>query len=966
MKSSLTLKNIYRLLTVQDYPVFGPNLFMPADLKGLTLYRFWDQVLAEGLRSGRTGALIWRQSGPRNRYLSSMCNGSCSPGLYKRYLSEILPLLTPDLLLQQTKCFMRFFRSRRADTLILHDKLSRYLTMIRPEISFSSSNIFAYLNECLRRFSAGEDPDKEGAFFFLSLHLTILTLICLAGTESVRPGFLSSLTLPAYAPGQIRSLYSNFRTQNESFQILTDQGSLSGHFGISDLHFFGRENELFELQETLRRGDDNYLICGGAGIGKTELLYQLINACGKADMPCCAALIHYDHTLADSLLKTFPFIHASDKAGAIYLLHLYLEDKARANLILFVDNMVKNKEDQAELSFLHSIGCRIYATSREPSIAGFTSFPLAPLSVESCLLIFRDLYTHPLSPDNIMQLRSLFTEKDFLHTLTVRMLASAANYHRWTPNQLPAAFEEQDISLLQTAPGGTSLRTVYRNLFRKAAPSESVRHMMALAAFLPQQPIPRETFLSWLGSETARQALDQLILQSWVREDDRGISIHPLIRAAFTSHSLSWLKGSSLLSSLIDSWKQSGGYPVTDHVLLPDGPREDLLDLSDFLYAIALHMKSPLPPAFFDVMTEVMLLRLISYRSTDKDPLFEKMAQQTDLSDLQLLRFLSVLLYIRTCPDSLFTEAESLCSRILSEKEQYSALEELFLCLFAKYLAYSNDERFPEIAESLYEHSGNQAVRVLSCILLSARSQFAMDAEGMLTWLEKGRQCITDGNLQQTYLQLQWLEGYCNFLQATMQAEPLLASARQLQELSEALTDKEAEWLSLYYQGSILIHDPSQAEQGIAMLEKARDIAMNIAQDDFSILFLNKNLAIGYEKTAQFERSEKIYLDSIRLLHKYPNRIMDLQQYENNLAVLYQHWGKWEQSLPLLEASLEKALQFDSAISIAEPRNNLSKYYHHIGDFEKEKELLREVIPVFRSVYGDEHSKTAEALQRLG
>jgi hypothetical protein len=709
--------------------------------------------------------------------------------------------MTPDLLLQQTERFMRFFRSRRVDTLILHDKLSRYLSMIRPDISSYNGNIFGYLNECLKRFSAGEDPDKEGAFFFLSLHLTILTLICLAGTESVRPGFLSSLTLPAYAPGQIRSLYSNFRTQNESFLILTDQGSLSGHFGISDLHFFGRENELFELQETLRRGHDNYLICGGAGIGKTELLYQLINACGKADMPCCAALIHYDHTLADSLLKTFPFIHASDKAGAIYLLHLYLEDKARANLILFVDNMIKNKEDQAELSFLHSIGCRIYATSREPSIAGFTSFPLAPLSVESCLLIFRDLYTHPLSPDNIMQLRSLFTEKDFLHTLTVRMLASAANYHRWTPDQLPAAFEEQDISLLQTAPGGTSLRTVYRNLFRKAAPSESVRHMMALAAFLPQQPIPRETFLSWLGSgssdsESARQALDQLILQSWVREDDRGISIHPLIRAAFTSHSLSWLKGSSLLSSLIDSWKQSGGYPVTDHVLLPDGPREDLLDLSDFLYAIALHMKSPLPPAFFDVMTEVMLLRLISYRSTDKDPLFEKMTQQTDLSDLQLLRFLSVLLYIRTCPDSLFTEAESLCNRILSEKEQYSALEELFLCLFAKYLAYSNDDRFPEITESLYEQSGNQAIRALSCILLSARSQFAMDADGMLAWLEKG-------------------------------------------------------------------------------------------------------------------------------------------------------------------------LQFDSAISIAEPRNNLSKYYHHIGDFEKEKELLREVIPVFRNVYGDEHPKTADALQRL-
>ena len=45
-------------------------------------------------------------------------------------------------------------------------------------------------------------------------------------------------------------------------------------------HFFGREEELYDLKELLLRGG-KYLVCGLGGIGKTELLRQLIRWCER-------------------------------------------------------------------------------------------------------------------------------------------------------------------------------------------------------------------------------------------------------------------------------------------------------------------------------------------------------------------------------------------------------------------------------------------------------------------------------------------------------------------------------------------------------------------------------------------------------------------------------------------------------------------------------------------------------------
>ena len=43
----LSLKNLYRLFTVKDYPVYSTGILGEKSKKGLTLVRFWDEYLLE-------------------------------------------------------------------------------------------------------------------------------------------------------------------------------------------------------------------------------------------------------------------------------------------------------------------------------------------------------------------------------------------------------------------------------------------------------------------------------------------------------------------------------------------------------------------------------------------------------------------------------------------------------------------------------------------------------------------------------------------------------------------------------------------------------------------------------------------------------------------------------------------------------------------------------------------------------
>ncbi len=84
----LSLKNLYRLFTVKDYPVYSTGILGEKSKKGLTLVRFWDEYLLYEWKSTRHGKMIFRKDGSQNRYHSEFCNRKESFPLYQVYTSR--------------------------------------------------------------------------------------------------------------------------------------------------------------------------------------------------------------------------------------------------------------------------------------------------------------------------------------------------------------------------------------------------------------------------------------------------------------------------------------------------------------------------------------------------------------------------------------------------------------------------------------------------------------------------------------------------------------------------------------------------------------------------------------------------------------------------------------------------------------------------------------------------------------
>lgn len=96
----LSLKNIYNLLVMKDYPVEGGSVISGDRKKGMTLTKFWKENLLPQLTEGRYGTNIWKYTGTRNRHTSEICNRSSQLLTYEEYMQEIVALLSVEFLLQ--------------------------------------------------------------------------------------------------------------------------------------------------------------------------------------------------------------------------------------------------------------------------------------------------------------------------------------------------------------------------------------------------------------------------------------------------------------------------------------------------------------------------------------------------------------------------------------------------------------------------------------------------------------------------------------------------------------------------------------------------------------------------------------------------------------------------------------------------------------------------------------------------
>lgn len=977
----LSLKNLYRLLTVNDYPIYSTGVIQKKELHGLTLLKFWQDMLRIEFRKEKYGKVIWRNTGSRNRYLSEICNRSDRLHMYAEYAAELAKAVCTKTMLLQIGQFMDFLESRKFSYEVFSKKIEAYIRQIGQSDPCITNEIRKYFEELCRKLQGEHDESndestnmtEEKPLFLAGWCLTILMLYSMTGDSMAEPAMAKLRTMPEFDAENLWKLYQNNKESHSNDQLLILTG-LNSEICCEPLErncFFGREEELFDLREMLGKGG-HYLLSGIGGIGKTELLRQFYKICVKEKLAERVAVIQYESNLQVSMARAFPDIQLQDAQNNYKEALGRLRRCGEKKLLVIIDNMNNTIEEDTSLSDLALIPGTVILTSRLSSLEGFETYHVNPPSKTAGMLIFRENYKRMLSPEDKMKMEELYENQVWWHTLTLRMLGQASRVRGWSISELCDRLTEGEKMISWNEQNQSKhLHHLYRRMYSLAGLTKKEISFLALFCRIPYGNYDIEFIQNRLMSEQdTAQMLDHLQEYGWIEKRKEGWMMHPFVAECVKSaHVLKredcdavfahiWNEWSRLLeqSELIRlfSWSE----------MIPDCWKNELT-AAEAVTALIQSYPQRLPKEWNGLL--LLALEILQYYSVlgkQGQSFYTRLMQNESFDGKEHERLAVILGRNRSIKiDEVLKEIE--CQQIQSTEEDFLYTD--LLLVGADLLLESS--RFEE-AKKLTQKAQERKLDITRKIEIALlKSQCARMEGQMESALEEtlAADALLDGQSTINYVTKSYVGGVIGnilmMLQRTKEAE------KYTQKLKEAADKSGMMMLQLDYQVmeafyNMYTGNPQAAEKSYRKQLKMLEYLEN--PDSFIVANTMSLLAISLNKNGKHEEAKNYYEKAIAIWQKHSGNEFDIQRCYNNLGVMYLDWEKENEALECLTKAYKMAKEANwSPVATAEAANNLSKVYGKLGEREKELLYLNEAYPLLETVYGPENPKVKEAARRL-
>ena len=933
----LSLKNIYRLIRNRDYPIFSDGVISPANEKGLTLLSFWKQVLCNRWLKTPHGRIIWRSEGSINRYHSELCNRKAVFPFYAAYAEEILQELTDEEFYHQSQLFARFLQERDYRHPVFLQKMTVFLDML------SDSDRRVIQSPAFSLILTDHYVHDIPPAFLDGYLLTWLTLYAISDGRLDASAFPENALF--FSPTKLYFHFSQIHTS--STEVLTDRTSEVWQSPLISGGFFGREKELFDLEEAARVGN-KVLISGLGGIGKTELMRQLLIRCLQRETFHQVAAVQYHSDLSRSFAKSFLHLTGATTIECFYeSLYLLSQDP---NTLLLIDNV--ESADDPLLSELLSLPGAVILSGRFSALEGFTTLPLHSPSVQAASLIFRSHYLQSIQGEDREIFETLMDLEPFHHPLTVTLLSKAARANHWSIRDIAEKAQGTYTDIYRMSVGD-SHKTVLplQTLYHSASMDRNKRSLLRLFSVLPYGRYHPEQLLSL--TETDPSSITENLMwfsnRGWLdAAAGTSFAMHPLIAECIRITP----PEATEFTHLWQYAKETLQYDICNYP--PEDPQEEKKALSEIVLHVADLLQCPLPRE----VGEICILAALWH--TD-DPVIAKKLHAIiekvngNITDL-LLQADSFLFSISNNPEIQSRMYAELEHPVLSTAWRYR--------FFMQFLKYAYDAQIydtvftPEIIEklTLFQQQELLQVRV-------SYDQSSIDYDVV----QKGRalaQVLDAGRKKQT-LTLEWDE--------------LLASLLAIHEEWEALEDLQREIILLRETTPESLPQKMQTEitqahiaEGKGNLQEAIRIWKNLHAQfarycgKSSLLYCSccSQMGLMHAKAGYTDEALRFYEEGISLCQKKPGFASTYQVLLNNLGALLLDLGRPEEAFPYLHESESMALTIGGR-ALAEPRKNLARYYLLQGKREEARKLYEQILPVFAQQYGEEHSKTQQLRKTL-
>lgn len=731
-KMLLSLKNIYKIMMTNDFPIYSESVISEKNRKGQTLLRFWQSQLADEFHSLPVGKMLWRNDGKRNRYVSNLCNRSLEQKLCAVYANELSQQINTLFLMNQIERFTSFLSVRT----YRHDVLLRRISELLRICEIDDNRFPKRLAEDLRR-SMKECKERSGPdnLFQAGYLLTLLTIYAAAGDAMDEPG-LSVLQDEAYSMEQLWKQYK----QQES-ACVDNVTFLSIHAGILQDNplpphrFFGREEELFDLQE-IAGSNRKCLVSGIGGVGKTELLRQLLRLCSEKKLVDKIAVIPFDVGITESFLRAFPAYQTDTlESGFRMILHM-LERHITAGkrLLILIDNLNYSTEEDPCIQELLRIPCSMLVTSRCRSLPGFETYQIEEIPGSAGALIFRDNYGKALQQCDRDALNEMLQNPLICHPLTLQLMARAAAINDWCVEYLAQQMRENTVGLTWTEENRLqSLGRIYRQLYSHVMLPDNCRELVDLFTILPRKSYSVD-FLTRVFpylSKDIQEKLEILNQGGWVDMDIQGYSMHPLVAQCLRRKNIT---EEHVTRALMEIRRNLPEIVICDENVSYD---TEILRICEIMTYMAELLAGRISrELLLDIMKAVSMQKW-THNAKEKwkdilNQLVKRCLQQDDLVEVQ---------HLTVFGNWFFVDAEQIERVFRKQKEQMTVPQHQFysLCLAnAPTLAYEKPALAEEMLQEVLRGGALPEQIALTCYHMAALRYHEGDSEGAIHWSRKG------------------------------------------------------------------------------------------------------------------------------------------------------------------------------------------------------------------------------------
>lgn len=738
-KISLSLKSIYRLLMTNDFPIYSESVIDEKNRKGQTLLKFWQSLVISEFRSQPCGQIIWRNDGKRNRYISTLCNRNPEMKFYLDYTKELASQVNGATLLDQIQKFAAFLSGRNYKHDILLRRVQELIRLTKTDDPHVSNEIAEQITAAI----AWQRGDSNKSLFQAGYLLTVMMLYAAAG-EAMDDSVMDVLREEDYSISVLWEVKLNPPVPaNESVCYLTEHVGILQDNPLPHHRFFGREEELFNLKEMAIQGR-KCLISGVGGVGKTELLRQLIQSCQEEQSVDCIAIVPYTTGIVESFGRVFSDFRPQEPEESFnYVLYQLKEMVSEGKrLLLLIDNMDKTLDEDPALKKLAELPCGILITSRRPELEGFETCRIGDPSVSTCALIFRDNYGQPLTREDRTVLDALLQSDSLRHPLTLRLMARAAHSNGWSVQQLEDRFRQNGVALTWVEDDRSmKLEQVYHQLYSYMKIPTACQKLVELFTLLPRDNYSPE-FLEDVFPHVAadgglREQLELLAEGGWLDRTGSSYTMHPLIAQCLRRKVLNEKKLAPVLDDLAAKFPSSALQDPTVYYDKKLGRCGEI-----FLYTVAFLSGGISRERMLNTLTACDII-VPSTQTTENHKellaqLFKRCSERDDLVDVR---------YHTTLGHWRLVEPESVELIYCKQKEKMTVPKPLYLelCLYAG-AAMVFAQRFAIAEEMLQEvlcPEASPLQKATAYYHLTVHSQFTGDAEAELKWSREGVQYVT-------------------------------------------------------------------------------------------------------------------------------------------------------------------------------------------------------------------------------